>query len=81
MFAWFGYLGFVYAYLFFKENIPVNVKVFKRFDLLQLILFFPNMHFWTVSLGKGSLIFMGLMMFTYPPKINKKSLFLGFLSE
>ena len=28
LFSWFGYIGFVYAYLFFKENIPVNVKVF-----------------------------------------------------
>ncbi|MFD2832709.1 hypothetical protein [Gramella sp. AN32] len=64
-FAWFGYLGFLYAYLFFRENIPVKVKVFKRFDLFTLILLFPNMHFWTASLGKGSAIFLGLMMFSY----------------
>ena len=76
LFAWFGYIGFVYAYLFFRENIPVNVKVFKKYDLLQLILFFPNMHFWTVSLGKGSLIFMGLMMFTYSLKNPKNRWFL-----
>jgi hypothetical protein len=63
LFSWFGYIGFVYAYLFFKENIPVNVKVFKRYDLLTLLLFLPNMHFWTASLGKGSLVFMGLMIF------------------
>lgn len=63
LFSWFGYIGFVYAYLFFKENIPVDVKVFKRYDLLTLLLFLPNMHFWTASLGKGSLIFMGLMAF------------------
>ncbi len=63
-FAWFGYLGFVYAYMFFREKIPVKITVFKM-DLLSLILFFPNMHFWTASLGKGSLVFLGLMMFTY----------------
>lgn len=68
IFAWFGYIGFVYAYLFMRENIPIDVKVFGRFDLLTLILFFPNMHFWTVSLGKGSVIFMGLMIFTYAVK-------------
>lgn len=68
IFAWFGYVGFVYAYLFMRENIPIDVKVFGRFDLLKLILFFPNMHFWTVSLGKGSVIFMGLMIFTYAVK-------------
>ena len=63
LFSCFGYIGFVYAYVFFRENIPVDVKVFKRYDLLTLLLFLPNMHFWTASLGKGSLIFMGLMIF------------------
>ncbi len=65
LFTWIGFLGFVYAYLFFKENIPLNVKVFKRLDLLTLILFLPNMHFWTASLGKGAPIFFGLMLFAY----------------
>jgi len=64
-FAWLGYMGFVYAYLFFRERIPIKIKVFKSVDLLTLILFLPNMHFWTASLGKGSAIFFGLMMFTY----------------
>ena len=72
LFAWFGYLGFVYAYLFFRENIPVKITVFKRLDLLTLILFFPNMHFWTASLGKGAPIFLGLMLFAYAIK-NLKS--------
>ncbi len=65
LFTWIGFMGFVFAYLFFKENISLNVTVFKRVDLLTLILFFPNMHFWTASLGKGSLIFFGLMLFAY----------------
>jgi hypothetical protein len=78
-FAWLGYLGFVYAYMFFREKIPVKISVFKM-DLLSLILFFPNMHFWTASLGKGSLIFLGLMMFTYAivnPKSRMRLLILG----
>jgi hypothetical protein len=65
LFTWIGFMGFVFAYLFFKENISLNVTVFKRVDLLTLILFLPNMHFWTASLGKGSLIFFGLMLFAY----------------
>ena len=79
-FAWFGYLGFLYAYLFIREKIPIKIKVFQRFDLLSLILFFPNMHFWTASLGKGSAIFLGLMMFTYgivSPKSRIYLLLLG----
>lgn len=74
LFAWMGYLGFVFAYLFFRENIPVKITVFKKFDLLTLILFFPNMHFWTASLGKGAPIFLGLMMFAYAIKNTKSRL-------
>jgi hypothetical protein len=72
LFSWMGYVGFVYAYLFFRENIPVKVKLFGRFDLLTVLLFLPNMHFWTASLGKGSVIFMGLMIFTYAVKFPLK---------
>lgn len=67
LFGWFGYLSFVYAYLFFRENIPIPLKVFKV-DFLVLLLFLPNMHFWTASLGKGAPIFMGMMMFAYAIK-------------
>ncbi|QBZ97876.1 hypothetical protein [Flavobacterium sangjuense] len=70
--SWFGYIGFVYAYLYFRENIPIDIKIFKRYNLLTVLLFLPNMHFWTVSLGKGSLIFMGLMLFTYAVKFPQK---------
>lgn len=72
VFSWMGYIGFVYAYIYFKENIPINVTVFGRFDLLTLLLFLPNMHFWTASIGKGSIIFMGLMLFTYSVKFPHK---------
>jgi len=71
LFSWLGYLGFVYAYMFIRENIPISVKVFKNVDFLFLILFLPNMHFWTVSLGKGAPIFMGLMLFAYAIKAPK----------
>lgn len=75
IFAWTGYVGFVFAYIFFKENITINVTVFKKYDLLTLLLFLPNMHFWTVSLGKGSLIFMGLMLFAYALRFPQKRIF------
>ncbi|MCF4102664.1 hypothetical protein L1I30_13385 [Gillisia sp. M10.2A] len=80
-YAWLGYLGFLYAYLFFRENIPIKIKVFKRVDLLMLILFFPNMHFWTASLGKGAPIFLGLMMFAYAINSPKSRIYLLILSS
>ncbi|WP_240472141.1 hypothetical protein [Christiangramia echinicola] len=75
LFSWLGYLGFVYAYMFFRENIPIKINVFKNFDFLVLTLFLPNMHFWTASLGKGAPIFLGLMMFAYAIKKPKSRLF------
>jgi hypothetical protein len=74
LFSWFGFIGFVYAYLFFTENIKEKVVVFGKYDLLNLILFLPNMHFWSGSLGKGSVIFMGIMMFIYSVQFPKKRL-------
>ncbi|WP_265163878.1 hypothetical protein [Salinimicrobium tongyeongense] len=64
-FSWMGFVGFIYSYLFFREKIPLKVKLFKKIDFLTLLLFLPNMHFWTASLGKGAPIFMGAMMFAY----------------
>lgn len=72
LFAWFGYLGFIFTYLFFRENIPVKIKLFNRLDFLFIMLFLPNMHFWTSSLGKGSIIFLGIMMFVYAVKFPRK---------
>ncbi len=74
LFAWFGFIGFVYFYIFFKENLRVNLK-FQGYDLVTILLFLPNMHFWTASLGKGSIIFMGIGMMTYAiPKLKSRLL-------
>ena len=81
IFSWFGYIGFIYAYMFFRENITVKIKVLKSVDFLTLLLFLPNMHFWTVSLAKGAPIFLGIMMFTYAIAKPKNRLFLLVLSS
>lgn len=64
LFCFFGFIGFYFYFLFFKERIKFKHQFF-GVDLLTIFLFLPNMHFWTGSLGKGSLIFMGIGMFTY----------------
>ncbi|NJW53433.1 hypothetical protein [Salinimicrobium oceani] len=81
LYMWIGFLGFLFAYLFFRENIPVKIKVFKKIDFLILILFLPNMHYWTSSLGKGAPIFLGLMMFAYALKDPKNRFILMVLSS
>jgi hypothetical protein len=67
LFAFFGFLGFVYFYIFFKERIQYNPKIF-GFDGTTIIFLLPNLHFWSSSLGKGSVIFLGFGLFFYSLK-------------
>lgn len=64
LFAWLGYWGFVFFYIVFRENIRFKHSL-QGIDLVSLIIFLPNMHYWTASLGKGSVIFLGLGMTMY----------------
>lgn len=64
LFAFFGFVGFIYFYIFFKEHIRFGHTLF-GFDLITLIFFLPNLHFWSSSFGKGSIIFMGIGLFFF----------------
>jgi hypothetical protein len=64
LFSLFGFLGFLYFYVFFKENIKFKHS-FLGVNLLALIVFLPNLHFWSSSFGKGSVAFLGLALFFY----------------
>lgn len=57
-----GYLGFIYLYLILKSRLTFNPYL-GRFKLFPLILFLPNMHFWSSGIGKDSLCFFGLAWF------------------
>ena len=63
-FAFIGFLGIVYLYIFFKENIKLNHTLWS-YHLITILFFLPNTHFWTVSLGKGSIIFLGIGLFFF----------------
>jgi hypothetical protein len=64
LFAFFGFVGFTYLYIFFKEHIRFKHTLF-GFDLLTLIFFLPNLHFWSSSFGKGSIILTGIGLFFF----------------
>ncbi|WP_245693336.1 hypothetical protein [Algoriphagus alkaliphilus] len=72
--AWVGFWGFVYFYLFMKENLRFNPK-FEGWDAITIFMFLPNMHFWTASLGKGAYIFAGLAFLTYGLSWPQKRIF------
>jgi hypothetical protein len=72
LFTFFGYIGFVYFYIFFKERIKFRHQ-FLGVDLLTLFFFLPNPHFWSSSLGKGAIILPAIALFFYGiSKINKR---------
>ncbi len=64
LFSFFGFLGFIYFYILFKERTQFK-HTFLGFDLLKLIFFLPNLHFWSSSFGKGSVIILGIGLFFY----------------
>jgi hypothetical protein len=81
LFAWMGFWGFVFFYVYIKENLKYKHKLW-NIDLIAILIFLPNMHFWTASLGKGSIIFLGLGMAMYglsQLKTRKVYLLLGLL--
>lgn len=64
IFSFLGFLGFLFFYYFFVENTLFKHKLW-GFPLLTLLFFLPNLHFWSASLGKGSVIFLGIAMFFF----------------
>jgi len=63
-YAWLGLIGFLLFFITLKENL-VTRPTFFGYDLLTIILFLPNLHFWSSSIGKGSIAFLGFGLFFY----------------
>ncbi|WP_127127388.1 hypothetical protein [Pseudoflavitalea rhizosphaerae] len=81
LFAWFGYWGFVCFYIIFKEHTRFK-HTLKGINIISLFMFLPNMHYWTASLGKGSIIFFGLGLTMYglsKLKTRKLAMLIGLL--
>lgn len=64
LFSFLGFIGCLYLYIFFKENIKFKHTI-AGYDMIKVIFLLPNIHFWSSSFGKGSVIFMGIGLFFY----------------
>lgn len=64
LYAYLGHLGFLCFYVLFKRNIAFNSK-FLNINLFPLILFLPNLHFWSAGIGKDTLLFLCIALFLY----------------
>ena len=64
IFSYLGYVAVVLFYITARENIQLR-PFWKNFTAIEMVFLLPNLHFWSSSLGKGSLILFGLAYFTY----------------
>lgn len=65
LFSFFGFQGIAFFYISGNENI-FNLPIkYGGFTILELLFFLPNSHFWSSSLGKGSLMTLGIGLFFY----------------
>ena len=63
----FSLIGFIGMTLFYRvalQTIPFNTKQF-GYALFPLIFFIPNLHIWSVSIGKDTLLFFCIGAFTF----------------
>ncbi|MFC0344189.1 hypothetical protein [Epilithonimonas hispanica] len=59
-----GFMGITYFFLIAARSIPYN-KIIFGYVLFPLIFFLPNLHFWSAGVGKDTILFLCIGMFTY----------------
>jgi len=59
-----GFIAFTFLYRICIQTIPYNSKFYK-FRLFPLLLFLPNLHFWSSGVGKDTLSFLSILMVAY----------------
>lgn len=64
LFSYLGFLGILLFYAAAKENIQLPKK-YNNLTALEWIFLLPNVHFWSASLGKGSIMILGIGLFIY----------------
>ena len=78
----FSTLGWIGILLFVKMFVNVGVKKNTKFlgiFILPLIFFLPNIHFWTVAVGKDSLIFFAIALFCFSISKERKRYLLSII--
>lgn len=79
LFAFLGFIGVSFFYTLFEEKFFLKIKTINNWDLKKVVFLLPNLHFWTGSFGKGSIIFMGIAMVFYAVIRFRERLILLFL--
>jgi len=59
-----GYVGMVFFYGLFNSEIKYNSRI-GNIKLFPFIFFLPNLHFWSAGLGKDTICFLAIALFSY----------------
>jgi hypothetical protein len=65
IFTFLGFQGILLFYLAARENIPKASVLFGGMTLLEFLFLLPNCHFWSASLGKGSVMIFAIGLTFY----------------
>ncbi len=65
IFSFMGFQGIVLLYLAARENIGQLPIRFAGLSMLEILFLLPNTHFWSSSIGKGSVIILGIGLAVY----------------
>lgn len=78
LFSFLGFLACLIFYLSAKENITISKGIF-GYSYTEIVFLLPNLHFWSSSLGKGSVILLGLALFAFGlSRLNRRIIFFAF---
>lgn len=76
VFSYIGFLAIFFLYLSAKENLTLN-PVIGKLTWVEIVFMLPNIHFWSSSIGKGSIILLGVALFIFGlSRFNKRGMIL-----
>src|SRR5690606_3507262 len=64
LFSLFGFMGMAFFYMVSVKTIPFS-KIINGYALFPLLFFLPNLHIWSVAVGKDLLLFLCIGIFVY----------------
>ncbi|RYE24710.1 MAG: hypothetical protein EOP51_06515 [Sphingobacteriales bacterium] len=79
IFAAIGFNGFIYFYLLLKK-FHYHRLIYFGVNLVTLLFYLPNLHFWSSGIGKDALAFFAIMGFFYSLTNIRKKWFLLFFT-
>jgi len=65
VFSFLGFIGILLLYRAAKENTKGVYTDNRIFGITEILFLLPNLHFWTSSIGKGSVIVLGIGLFFF----------------